>query len=551
MATEDGDQPEEKRLFISGIAKTLSKNELETRLGSYGTLTDTLALNLKNSETIGIFAHCKISLSRVQWAKLKRLSGTVLKGSKLRIEEARPDWLARKAVDAARPDPVQPNPRKRPPFGLIPAVESKKVRRGEVVKDNDLSQKIGKAGWVKGRYGRAIAVLRLDGKAALKRNPDAITKLWGTTHPTSDQLTAWYDEDFEEWHDRRGRLIKDVAIKSKHRPVESTATGRVEIWASDDEEDENGSSALAERRSHPSQQSVETDSGMQLNVMSEEDIQAQLDKEREFSMNLLGDLFKDEISEEPRAPEMQVRKRKVDLLDIVQRYDPNAPEPETSSESEGPQMEPSLSDADANETHESETDRRADMHMNDIGDDESALQLDANAKLNPHAVSSTDLVSIFKPSADQPDRPFTLFSGHEDSDDEDGTDAQVPAVPVVEEHNDIHPDRLKQSNAPETEAAFDDNVNANFMALARDRGFSSLTSSSLAKPKGPFPLLLSSGPGTILYGVPDFFPETLDHDRIKRQWEEQRVDLTRDWKRKRREGTKRMRKAKARQAGGQ
>ena len=90
---------ERKRLFISGIAEGLTRDELRKRLENYGTLEDELVLNHKNASIGRIFGHCTVAISPAQWARLKKLSGTVLRGSKLRIEEARQDWITKKIQD--------------------------------------------------------------------------------------------------------------------------------------------------------------------------------------------------------------------------------------------------------------------------------------------------------------------------------------------------------------------------------------------------------------------------------------------------------------------
>lgn len=547
MAQEvpSGDAPYDRRLFISGIAPTLLKDELAARLKTYGTLTKELELNHKNATSTGIFAHCNLIVTASQWARLRKLSGTVLKGSKLRIEEARQGWEDKKALDEARPQPLVPNPRKRPPPGTTACVESKRVKRGEQIKDSQITQKSRSKGWIKGRYGRALAVLKRDGQPPLKRNPDALSRLWGSAHPSADQLTSWYDDEEEEWHDRRGRVIQETEIKKKARPVEIRGNSRVEVWDSDDET--TGKAADLGTDDYTIASSSRPDYVSDLHDqptqdLNEEEIAAQLASERTLALGLLGDMFKNDEVAEAVALERKEKRRIRDALDIVKRFDPNATESESETESE---VDVAATDKIVETVSEVNGNSGANGNEINQGDDEEE-PVPLFLRAREDHVNTEDLTSIFKPSADGKSNSFSLFESgdlSDDDDDEDVVDIEKTSAALISDQG-MHPDRINRGT--EADVLLDDDPlgNANYTALARDRGYNLSTFSSNT---GVFPLLLSSGSKSIWDGETSFFGTIINAEDIKMRWEDSRGEVTRDWKRKRREGTKKMRKASARQ----
>lgn len=537
----DVESVEEKRLFISGIAESLSKDELRKRLESYGTVSGDLVLNQKNAIIGRIFGHCTVSISQSQWSRLKKLSGTVLKGSKLRIEEARQDWLTKKIEDEQRPQPRTPNPRKRPPVDTIPAIESKRVKRGEIVKDSSITQKSRSQGWIKGRYGRAIAILKTENGIKLSRNPDALSKLWGTAPARPDQLPYYYDDEEEEWHDRRGRVMKDVEIFKKRKPVEDRQGGRVEIWGSEDEDErlDDQNHYTVASSAQPDYQPMTGEQEMQ--EIDEKELDEQLTKERSLGMDLLGEMFKDTEAAETAEVVRKEKHKLRDKLDIVARFDPNAPEPESESEVESEEQEMNIDET----IHQSKAadpiaaTKSSLVDPEEVSDDEP---LPSFLKPRQDVFNTEDLTSIFKPRKENDEVKFSLFGNNELSDvEEDEAVEQSDVVP--QDTQDIHPDRLNRSNVPEV---YENDVeeNANYTALAKDRGFNL---SGLPISNGVFPLLLSTGPGSFWSTQSSLFRDVLDPEVITREWEASRAEVTRDWKRKRREGTKKSRKASARQ----
>jgi hypothetical protein len=83
-----------KRLHISGLTPSLSAADICTRFSGFGTVSNATGFGtLDANGTARKFAYLTLDASE---DKLKRclssLSGTVWKGAKLRIGEARPDF---------------------------------------------------------------------------------------------------------------------------------------------------------------------------------------------------------------------------------------------------------------------------------------------------------------------------------------------------------------------------------------------------------------------------------------------------------------------------
>lgn len=557
-ATEDvsANVPLPKRVFLSGIASTLTENELCARLQTYGAILSPLEINDKNATTMGVFAHCDLLLDDASWSRLRKLSGTVLKGSKLRIEEAKQSWNISREQDQARPDPQVPNSRKRPPTGTIPAVVSKRVKRNEVIRDSEITQRSRSKGWIKGRYGRALAILRRDGEAPLKRNPDALSRLWGSAHPDKVRLTGWYDDEEEEWYDRGGRVIKEIEISRKLKPVEIGPHGRVEVWDSDVEDMDAGlttESMIYTVASSAKPDYVPFDAADEHEIPDEVELDLQLAEERAKELSLIGDMFKETEAAEVAAEVTNKRNKSRDQLNIIKRFDPNAPESDSGSMSVSDQnpgdqniavnsVEPVISKDVDQTASEDQPQNAREEPLRQETDTVSGKSLDEPRllqSLGDH-VATLDLATIFKPSLATEEKPFTLF--HHSDVESEGDFAE-------ETHHadfagvDMHPDRL---NRTET---FDDTLetadsNPNFTALAKDRGFGSLSG---PVDNGVFPLMLSQGPGSLWAQGLSFFGDEIDIELVKQRWEASRADVTRDWKKKRREGTRRQRKAINRQ----
>ncbi|THH18928.1 hypothetical protein EW146_g2156 [Bondarzewia mesenterica] len=104
-----------KRLHISGLTPAITREDLSRRLKSFGTITaldgvgavDALGQPRK-------FAYATLESTKANLAKcMNVLSGSTWKGTKLRIGEAKPDYRERIALENSAPDPEPPRKRMR------------------------------------------------------------------------------------------------------------------------------------------------------------------------------------------------------------------------------------------------------------------------------------------------------------------------------------------------------------------------------------------------------------------------------------------------------
>ncbi|VDB94248.1 unnamed protein product [Peniophora sp. CBMAI 1063] len=108
------DEPVTKRLHISGLTPAITAADLTRRLGSYGAVT---ALDgLGKRDALGKerpYAYATLETTKGKLAKcMNVLSGSVWKGAKLRVGEAKPDFRERITAENSAAD-TNPRPTKR------------------------------------------------------------------------------------------------------------------------------------------------------------------------------------------------------------------------------------------------------------------------------------------------------------------------------------------------------------------------------------------------------------------------------------------------------
>lgn len=540
----------ERRLYISGIGPTVTPAEMHARLSQYGSVVGDVSWNDKDASTSGAFLHCTMALDAGGWSRLRRLSGTTFKGGRLSVAEARPDWRTRWQADAVRKPasdvenarvererkkartPLQP--------GVVGGVHSRKAAAGRLMKDGDIQAKDRRYGWIKGRYGRAIAVIHDSKGNRIKPPADALLKLWGSAHPQSWQLTASYDSEEEEWRDRRGKVIRDRELpeSAKRQQPGSLAVQhkgeRVEVW----DDDEGSSTVLRSSAGHEAEAVHAT--------LTEAELEKELAAEKQRGLSLLDDLFgaaqsDDEMTDARGAAQLDGRRettQKSAVQPLVKRYDPEAADDldeDDASMADNAKLGNDHDMRDAPATN-GETSTSASRQDDESDDEEDFVPMFGQSD------TQQDLTSIFKPSVDGSDkRTFSLFGNAEDNSDiEDDTfdapaqnaaNANLIAIPVQR-------DRLSRQLAVE-----DDGAAAAAAAKAAERSRKLL----LSTPED----LAAAGAGT---GAESFWATsmaeagagwlhpTTDTDRARAAWEARRGDATREWKRKRKDALKRLRK---------
>ncbi|BFZ53452.1 hypothetical protein PYCC9005_000476 [Savitreella phatthalungensis] len=528
------------RLYISGIGESVTAAELSARIGHYGKLTSELILNAKTVPVNGTqFGHCSIDIDSAGWDKLRRLSGTVFKGGKLRIEEAQPDYTIRLARDRTRPEkaPSTGIPgvglrRKRKKdemlgHGVIGAVHSRRANRDQLFKDGDIRAKDRRRGWIKSKYGRAIAVMNDGHGNRIKPPSDSLQKLWGVAHPQPDRLTARYDDEEGEWLDRRGRIIEEPELPAKSSYTTASSGSRVveidgervEVWA----DDEDGAAGGENYLGRMGDQKVE-------NITAEQ-VDEQLANEKKTGLSLLDAMFGDEESEDeqpapqaatesiakPLAREAGADARKPGFT-LMSHYDPTTDVRDTNMEDEEAQDE---------EVEDEE--------------DHTPSFLRAQTDGGPRQ----DLTAIFRPdlSGDGSGikQTFTFFGPSADDDLDSDTNKHLnaaisttkPAQPILSSTT---------STAPALPVIFPHETGYFADAL------SALASGSHGLRVRP-PTTPAAGDGDdinadhdtlFVTGSTDLTTPNSDAQRAR--WQLRRHTSTREWKRKRRDGLRRLRK---------
>ncbi|SAL99168.1 hypothetical protein [Absidia glauca] len=154
---EDPLAPVEKRIYVGGLPSSVTPDQLQDRFAKFGSISNvTIALN-DDGQCRG-FGHFTIDTTAKQWTScLSVYNGSRWKGEKMRLEESKPDYIQRKRQDEEKAALKAEKKRKR-------EVRWNKsdgffARDMSLVTDNNVNTRAGK--WKRGRYGRAIAVMRL------------------------------------------------------------------------------------------------------------------------------------------------------------------------------------------------------------------------------------------------------------------------------------------------------------------------------------------------------------------------------------------------------
>ncbi|KAI8380915.1 uncharacterized protein BYT42DRAFT_513011 [Radiomyces spectabilis] len=146
----------EKRVYIGGLADTVTEQTLSDRFNRFGTTTNISVAKDANGNCRG-FGHLTIKTTAKQWGTcLSAYNGAKWKGHIMRIEDSKPDYIEKRKIEQQ----------------LLEQKEEKKRKRSQRWNDSDgfLAKDMTpitdrnmptKKGWKRGRYGRAIAVMRL------------------------------------------------------------------------------------------------------------------------------------------------------------------------------------------------------------------------------------------------------------------------------------------------------------------------------------------------------------------------------------------------------
>ncbi|KAG2186224.1 hypothetical protein INT43_002662 [Umbelopsis isabellina] len=148
-----------KRVYIGGLPSIMTDDDLKTRFKMFGDVLDASIAKDSENKCRG-FGHLTINTTTNQWTKcLSVYNHAKWKGGIMKIEDAKPDWKSKREAER-----VQAEARK------LKKEERANKRRRTTDADGYLARDMtlvndknvdGRKGWKRGRYGRAIAVMRL------------------------------------------------------------------------------------------------------------------------------------------------------------------------------------------------------------------------------------------------------------------------------------------------------------------------------------------------------------------------------------------------------
>ncbi|ORX85217.1 hypothetical protein K493DRAFT_360475 [Basidiobolus meristosporus CBS 931.73] len=211
--------PERKRIYLGGLAPDVTAADVEKRFHTFGTLSSVeLVLNEFTGKCRG-FAYLNLDITPANWKKCYSMyNGTKWKGQQLKLEEAKTDymtkWVLKKEWEEAKAKEENPKPKKK----RSASVDGYEAADMTLVNEKNVD---GRKGWKRGRYGRAVAVMKLkktDGTpftydpSHYKNN---LEKLFGSVRPLPISKLTWsYDQTSNH------NLVEDeVAVPEPRKPA--------------------------------------------------------------------------------------------------------------------------------------------------------------------------------------------------------------------------------------------------------------------------------------------------------------------------------------------
>ena len=143
----------QRKIYVGGLPDEISEANLSERFGNFGKITSIeIAHSALEPHNCRGFAHINIEIDSQSWDRLRStFNGSLWKGKKIRIEEALPDYKSKLLLE--RELPHQESRIKKHPL-------CRHARNMSVITEDNLNERMPK-GWIRGKYGRPVAVLRM------------------------------------------------------------------------------------------------------------------------------------------------------------------------------------------------------------------------------------------------------------------------------------------------------------------------------------------------------------------------------------------------------
>ncbi|KAG1174674.1 hypothetical protein G6F70_004666 [Rhizopus microsporus] len=164
----------------SGLHSSITEDQIKERFSKFGTISNVQVAKDCENLCRG-FAHMNIETTTKKWAQcLSVFKGSKWKGQEIKIEEAKMDYKEREALRQQKIEERQERKRKR--LARWNDSDGFHAKDMSLITDNNINNK---RGWKRGRYGRAIAVMRLS-------KPDGTKFVFDPTH-YKNNLTKLYN----------------------------------------------------------------------------------------------------------------------------------------------------------------------------------------------------------------------------------------------------------------------------------------------------------------------------------------------------------------------
>ncbi|KAI8970499.1 hypothetical protein BDB01DRAFT_845385 [Pilobolus umbonatus] len=148
--------PTTKRIYIGGLHESITEDNIKDRFHKYGEIVNVDVAKDCENHCRG-FAHMSIVTTPKQWAQcISVYNGAKWKGKELKLEEAKADYLERKRLREEQLLEKEERKKKR----VLRCNDSEGFHAKDMtpITDNNMN---GKRYWRRGRYGRAVSVMRL------------------------------------------------------------------------------------------------------------------------------------------------------------------------------------------------------------------------------------------------------------------------------------------------------------------------------------------------------------------------------------------------------
>ncbi|ORZ02438.1 hypothetical protein BCR43DRAFT_9901 [Syncephalastrum racemosum] len=212
------DECVEKRIYIGGLHESIDEKQVHDRFDRFGKVSQISIAKDMEGKCRG-FGHMSITTTENMWKKcISSYNKTKWRGSVLILENAKDDYMEvrRKQAEAeAREAPRRERTRKR----IAQGGPVRYAKNMNVVTDNNMGKR---RGWQRGRYGRAIAVVRL-------KRPDGTMIVYDPSHYKNsltkfDELETSYKRAVQPPADEKDESMQDTRDKEiPHGEMETSA----------------------------------------------------------------------------------------------------------------------------------------------------------------------------------------------------------------------------------------------------------------------------------------------------------------------------------------